>query len=238
MLEIEEGKEVPKELENYIEKDENSKIIYRLPYFVIKEIMEKDEGREVKNLHLLIKNGKKVQKLVIYVFAMERFMVIPPIKANYKFCKRLYEVFTTFFNLCIEAKKLRNNILSNQNIHTIYFYFKNAQAYEKILDLLEANKSTDYSNKIISTAEYIIGRQNFDTPSEKELKQITYYNKGKNISLVNVRTKEYLKENVLQYAREKGRKVRYVWIFLLKPYLKNKRKNLKNILEMNNIQHY
>ena len=59
MLEIEEGKEVPKELENYIEKDENSKIIYRLPYFVIKEIMEKDEGREVKNLHLLIKNGKK-----------------------------------------------------------------------------------------------------------------------------------------------------------------------------------
>lgn len=136
---------------------------------------------------------------------MESFMVIPPIKANYKFCKRLYEVFTTFFNLCDEAKKLRNNILSNQNIHTIYFYFKNAQAYEKILDLLEANKSTDYSNKIINTAEYIIGRQNFETPSEKEIKKITYYNKGKDISLVNVRTKEYLKENVLQYAREKGK---------------------------------
>ena len=58
MLEIEEGKEVPKELENYIEKDENSKIIYRLPYFVIKEIMEKDEGREVKNLLKMEKKFK------------------------------------------------------------------------------------------------------------------------------------------------------------------------------------
>ena len=58
MLEIEEGKEVPKELENYIEKDGNSKIIYRLPYFVIKEIMEKDEGREVKNLLKMEKKFK------------------------------------------------------------------------------------------------------------------------------------------------------------------------------------
>ena len=120
-----EGKKVPKELEPYVAQDQFKPFAYRLPYYFIKEIMSQDGGRDVKNLHLLIQNGKQVSKLVIYLPSKERKTIIDDIKSLFNTTKNLLSCYMDHFELVVQASQSVKN--RNLKLNTLYFLWKKAR---------------------------------------------------------------------------------------------------------------